>query len=45
MTSLPFAAEQMSEFLTKVGLAETKPDLSNLFDDRFVKAYAAKQNA
>ena len=42
MTSLPFAAEQLSKFLTQVGLAKTKPDLSKLFDDRFVKAYAAK---
>lgn len=42
MTSLPFAAEQMSKFLTQVGLAKTKPDLSQLFDDRFIKAYAAK---
>jgi len=42
MTSLPFAAEEMSKFLTDVGLAKTRPDLSKLFDDRFVKAYAAK---
>lgn len=42
MTSLPFAAEQITKFLNEVGLAKTKPDLSKLFDDRFVKAYAAK---
>jgi NitT/TauT family transport system substrate-binding protein len=42
MASLPYAAEQMSKFLTTVGLAKTKPDLSKMFDDRFVKAYAAK---
>ncbi len=42
MTSLSFAAQEMSTFLTDVGLAKTKPDLSKLFDDRFVKAYAAK---
>ncbi|MCL6434821.1 MAG: aliphatic sulfonate ABC transporter substrate-binding protein [Leptolyngbyaceae cyanobacterium HOT.MB2.61] len=42
MTSLQFAAEQMSGFLMEVGLAKTKPDLSNLFDDRFIKAYAEK---
>jgi NitT/TauT family transport system substrate-binding protein len=41
-TSLAFAAAEMSEFLTKVGLAKQKPDLSKLFDDRFIKAYAAK---
>jgi NitT/TauT family transport system substrate-binding protein len=42
MTSLPFAAEKMSDFLTEIGMAKTKPDLTKLFDDRFVKAYAAK---
>ncbi len=42
MGSLPFAAEQMSKFLNEVGLAKTKPNLSKLFDDRFVKAYAEK---
>jgi NitT/TauT family transport system substrate-binding protein len=42
MTALPFAAEQISQFLTQVGLAKTKPDLRKIFDDRFVKAYAAK---
>ena len=43
-TSLAFAADEMSEFLTKVGLAKQKPDISNLFDDRFIKAYAQKAN-
>jgi NitT/TauT family transport system substrate-binding protein len=28
--------------LTEVGLAKTTPDLSKIFDDRFVKAYAQK---
>lgn len=42
MTSLPYAAEEMSKFLVDVGLAKTKPDLSKIFDDQFVKAYAAK---
>jgi NitT/TauT family transport system substrate-binding protein len=42
MTSLPYAAAQMSKFLTQVGLAKTQPDLSKIFDDRFIKAYAAK---
>ncbi len=40
MTSLQFAAQEMTKFLVDVGLAKTQPDLSNLFDDRFVKAYA-----
>lgn len=42
MSSLSYAAEEMSQFLTEVGLAKTKPDLSKLLDDRFVKAYAQK---
>jgi len=42
MTSLKFAAEKMSQFLQDVGLAASKPDLSQIFDDQFVKAYAAK---
>ncbi len=42
MSSLQFAAQQMSKFLTEAGLAKSQPDISKLFDDRFVKAYAAK---
>ena len=42
MNSLPYAAVKMSAFLSEVGLAKTKPDLTKIFDDRFVKAYAAK---
>jgi NitT/TauT family transport system substrate-binding protein len=42
MNSLSYAAEQLSNFLNEVGLAKTKPDLSKLLDDRFLKAYAAK---
>ena len=42
MTSLQFAAQEMSKFLIEVGLAKNQPDISNLFDDRFVKAYAEK---
>jgi len=44
MTSLQFAAEQLSEFLTETGLAAASPDTSRLFDDRFVKAHAAQVN-
>ncbi|MBD2464044.1 ABC transporter substrate-binding protein [Oscillatoria sp. FACHB-1407] len=40
MTSLPYAAEEISNFLVEAGLAPQAPDLSKLFDDRFVKAYA-----
>ena len=42
MTSLMFAAGEMTKFLEKVGLAKQKPDISKIFDDRFVKAYAEK---
>jgi NitT/TauT family transport system substrate-binding protein len=36
MISLPYAAEQISTFLTEVGLAKTKPDLGNLLNSTFV---------
>jgi NitT/TauT family transport system substrate-binding protein len=42
MSSLPYAAQEISNFLVEAGLAKKAPDLSKLFDDRFVKAYAAK---
>ena len=42
MTSLQFAAQEMSKFLTEVGLAKATPNISKLFDDRFIKAHAAK---
>lgn len=42
MTFLPYAAQKISQFLVETGLAKQAPDLSTLFDDRFVKAYAAK---
>lgn len=40
MKSLPFAAQEISNFLVESGLINQKPNLSQLFDDRFVKAYA-----
>ena len=42
MSSLIFAADEMSKFLVSTGLASQKPDISKLFDDRFVKAHAEK---
>ncbi|WP_448573448.1 ABC transporter substrate-binding protein [Trichothermofontia sp.] len=42
MTSLPYAAQEISRFLVETGLAKSEPDLSKLFDDRFVRAHAAK---
>jgi NitT/TauT family transport system substrate-binding protein len=43
MTSLLFAADTIGNFLVEIGLAPTAPEVGTLFDDRFVKAYAAKQ--
>lgn len=43
MTSLSFAASEISNFLVEANLAKQAPDLSKIFDDRFVKAYAAAQ--
>jgi NitT/TauT family transport system substrate-binding protein len=45
MTSLPYAAKEISKFLVEAGLTKQEPDLSKIFDDQFVKAYAAKQKA
>lgn len=42
MSSLQFAAGEISKFLVESSLAKQTPNLSKLFDDRFVKAYAAK---
>jgi NitT/TauT family transport system substrate-binding protein len=42
MTSLPYAAQEISKFLLDSGLINQTPDLSKIFDDRFVKAYAEK---
>jgi NitT/TauT family transport system substrate-binding protein len=44
-TYLPQAAEATSKFLVENGLVKSKVDTSKLFDDRFVKAYAAKMKA
>lgn len=41
MTSLSYAADSISKFLVEAGLAQQAPDFSRLFDDRFIKAYAA----
>lgn len=42
MASLPFAADEISQFLIDVGMITAAPDTSKLFDDRFVKARAEK---
>ncbi len=38
--SFPYRAQQISRFLAEAGTIEKQPDLSNIFDSRFVKAYA-----
>jgi NitT/TauT family transport system substrate-binding protein len=45
MTSLPFAAETIGKFLIEGNLAKQAPDLSKIFDDQFVKAYADSKKA
>ena len=45
MTSLPFAAEIISKFLIEGNLAKQAPNLSKIFDDQFVKAYADSKKA
>jgi NitT/TauT family transport system substrate-binding protein len=42
MNSLPYAAQEISKFLVESGMIKQTPDLTKLFDDRFVKAHAAK---
>ena len=38
MKSMPYAAEIMADFMVKTDFIPEKPDMSNLFDDRFIKA-------
>ena len=43
MVHMPFAAVEMAEFMVSVDFIPEAPDLTVIFDDRFVKAYAAAQ--
>ncbi len=43
MKHMPFAAEVMADFMVGVGFIPAAPDLSILFDDRFVRDYADRQ--
>jgi NitT/TauT family transport system substrate-binding protein len=45
MTSLSYAADKISKFLVTTGLTKQAPNLNAIFDDRFVKAYAAKHQS
>ncbi|MCP2728838.1 ABC transporter substrate-binding protein [Limnofasciculus baicalensis] len=40
MHSLSYAAQEVSKFLVELKLIKTAPDLTKLFDDRFVKTYS-----
>lgn len=41
--SLPYAGQQIAEFLQTAGFIDAAPDLTRLLDGRFVKAYADSQ--
>jgi NitT/TauT family transport system substrate-binding protein len=43
MKHMPFAAKKMANFMVNVGFIPAAPDLSNIFNHRFVKAYAESQ--
>lgn len=44
MKHMPYAAQDMADFMVNVGFIPEKPDdLSSIFDDSFVKTYAEKQ--
>lgn len=45
MTSLVYAAQEISNFLLQSGLIDSPPDLERVFDDRFVKAYAEEHQS
>ena len=40
MKHMPFAAPKMAEFMVSVDFIPEAPDLTSIFDDRFVKVYA-----
>ena len=44
MKHMPFAAERMADFMVGVGFIPEAPDLKAIFDDRFIKAYAAENS-
>ncbi len=44
MTHMPYAAEKMAEFMVKIGFIPKAPDINDLFNDSFVKAFAANSS-
>lgn len=45
MKHMPFASEKMAKFMVDVGFIEQAPDLTKIFDDSFVKEYAANKSS
>jgi NitT/TauT family transport system substrate-binding protein len=45
MSSLHHAAQEINNFLLESDLIKRTPDLSRIFDDRFVKAYASSRQS
>jgi NitT/TauT family transport system substrate-binding protein len=44
MKHMPYAAQEMADFMVNVGFIPQKSDdLSSIFNDSFVKTYAEKQ--
>ncbi|KAB1988569.1 aliphatic sulfonates ABC transporter substrate-binding protein, partial [Haemophilus parainfluenzae] len=43
MKYMPYAAKKMADFMVSVKFIPAAPDLTTIFDDQFVKAYAAKK--
>ena len=44
MKHMPYAAEKMAKFMVDVEFIPEAPDLTKIFNDSFVKAYAEKQS-
>jgi NitT/TauT family transport system substrate-binding protein len=40
MVNMPYAADQMAQFMVSVGFIKSVPEMSNLFNDSFIKSYA-----
>ena len=38
--NMPFAAQEMTQFMLNVGFIESTPDLTTILDDQFIRAYA-----
>lgn len=45
MKHMPYAAEDMANFMLRVNFISEKPDLDAILDDQFVKTYAEQNNS